>query len=245
MDIQTIFADSDILVLNKPPGVVVNPAESVKEETVFDWIKSGQEWFMPYRDLTDEFSLRAGIAHRIDKETSGILLVAKNPAAFVELQRQFKEREITKTYLAIAHGKLVPSKGQINAPVGRLPWNKEQFGVIPGGKESVTEYEVIKHLKFADAGTVEIFSLVKLFPKSGRTHQIRVHLKYLGFPILGDYLYAGRKVSRDDRNWAPRVMLHAHEIVFTHPATRNQVKFNAPVPPDMQTILDSAEEIIS
>jgi 23S rRNA pseudouridine1911/1915/1917 synthase len=240
MDIQIIFEDQEILVINKPPGIVVNRAESVKEETITDWIFNTQSWFNSFRSGLDEYSLRAGIVHRIDKETSGILLIAKNLECFLELQRQFKEREIQKTYLAIIHGLLVPVKGQINAPVGRLPWNKEQFGVVAGGKEAITEYEAISHLEYIIDQKVEKYSFVRLFPKSGRTHQIRVHLKYLGFPILGDYLYAGRKVSRDDRNWVPRVMLHAAHLICLHPQLKTQIEFDAPIPSDMQQILDNA-----
>jgi 23S rRNA pseudouridine1911/1915/1917 synthase len=243
MDIAIIFEDTDILVINKPPGIVVNQAESVKEETITDWIINSQAWFKQYANLSDEYAKRAGIVHRIDKETSGILLIAKNPLSFAELQHQFKERQINKTYLAIIHGILVPTQGQINAPIGRLPWNREQFGVIPGGKEAITEYEVLKHLEYQIENKCEKYSWVRLFPKSGRTHQIRVHLKYLGFPILGDYLYAGRKVGRDDRNWVPRVMLHAAHLVCLHPTNNNSVEFDAPIPDDMKLILDQAKLI--
>jgi len=173
---------------------------------------------------------RAGIVHRIDKETSGILLIAKTPEAFRELQRQFKEREVKKTYLALVHGKLVPEEGEINAPVGRLPWNTERFGVVPGGKEAVTRYKVVK---------CEDISLVELYPETGRTHQIRVHLKYINHPIIGDYLYAGRKTSRDDRAGdAPRVMLHAWKISFIHPDTHKTLAIESPIPDDMKSIYE-------
>jgi 23S rRNA pseudouridine1911/1915/1917 synthase len=224
MDIPILFEDDAMIVINKPPGIVVNRAESVKGETVQDWVEKTYHIFIDNR---------AGIVHRIDKETSGILLIAKTPEAFAELQRQFKERLIHKTYLAIAHGKLVPDTGEINAPVGRLPWNRERFGIVPGGKESVTRYKVQETW---DKGN-DKFSLVELYPQSGRTHQIRVHLKYINHPIVGDYLYAGRKTARDDRTWAPRVMLHAWKLTCTHPVTQHELAIEAPIPDDMNGII--------
>ena len=220
MNIPILFEDDAILAVNKPPGIVVNRAESVKEETVQDWVEKTYHIFIENR---------AGIVHRIDKETSGILLIAKTPAAFIELQRQFKERIIHKTYLAIVHGTLVPDTGEIRAPVGRLPWNRERFGIVPGGREAVTKFKVIRHK--------ENLSLVELYPETGRTHQIRVHLKYINHPIVGDYLYAGRKTARDDRTWAKRVMLHAWKLTCSHPVTGETLAFEAPIPDDMNSII--------
>ncbi|MCX6793864.1 MAG: RluA family pseudouridine synthase [Candidatus Gottesmanbacteria bacterium] len=220
MNIPILFEDDAMIAVNKPPGIVVNNAESVKIDTVQDWVEKTYHIFIENR---------AGIVHRIDKETSGILLIAKTPAAFAELQRQFKERIIHKTYLAIAHGKLVPDTGEINAPVDRLPWNRERFGIVPGGKESITKYHV--------QGYINDFSIVELYPETGRTHQIRVHLKYINHPIVGDYLYAGRKTARDDRTWAPRVMLHAWKLTCTHPASGEALAIEAPIPDDMNEII--------
>lgn len=224
MDIPILYEDDALLVIDKPPGIVVNRANTVLEKTVEDWVKE------TYHTTID----RAGIVHRIDKETSGILLIAKTPEAFLELQRQFKEREVKKTYLALVHGKLVPEEGVINAPVGRLPWNPERFGVVPGGKEAVTKYKSSKYIVVSSKGMEEDCALVELYPQTGRTHQIRVHLKYINHPIVGDYLYAGRKTSRDDRVWAPRVMLHAWKISFTHPVTGKTLAIEAPIPDDMR-----------
>lgn len=224
-DIPILFEDDAILAINKPPGLVVNRAESVKTETVQDWVEHTYHIFIENR---------AGIVHRIDKETSGILLIAKTPETFGELQRQFKDRLIKKTYLAIVHGKLVPPEGEIRAPVGRLPWNKERFGIVPGGKDSVTKYKVL--LVFSRQSSD--FSFVELYPETGRTHQIRVHMKYINHPILGDYLYAGRKTARDDREWAPRVMLHAKKIVFLHPTTGDTISIEAPMPDDMKKLYE-------
>lgn len=245
MQISILYEDSQLLVINKPPGIVVNRAESVKGETVQDWA----ELTVNSKQLTVNseeerlFVERAGIVHRIDKETSGCLLVAKNPTAFIELQRQFKDRVIKKKYLAITHGAVVPADGEIRAPIGRLPWNRERFGIVPGGKESVTRYKVLsvfsrqpsdKNLK------AESFSLVELYPETGRTHQIRVHLKYINHPILGDWQYAGRKTARADRLWAPRVMLHAFSIVFLHPGSHQELAIEAPIPDDMSRIVNDS-----
>jgi 23S rRNA pseudouridine1911/1915/1917 synthase len=228
MNFPILFEDEAMIAVNKPPGIVVNRAESVKGETVQDWVEKTYQIFIDNR---------AGIVHRIDKETSGILLIAKTPTAFIELQRQFKERVIHKTYLAIVHGTLVPDTGEIRAPVARLPWNRERFGIVPGGKESVTKYKVVQHFERAKGKLSEKYSFVELYPETGRTHQIRVHLKYINHPIVGDYLYAGRKTARDDRTWAPRVMLHAWKLVCTHPVTKNELAIEAPIPDDMNIII--------
>ena len=233
MNLPILFEDNVFLAINKPPGIVVNRAESVKGETVQDWI----EGYLPKEtwdgQTNTDFKERSGIVHRIDKETSGILLIAKTPDAFRELQKQFKERVIHKTYLAIVHGTIAPKVGEIRAPVGRLPWNRERFGIVPGGKESVTRYTVCKVFMKDE----QPFSFIELHPETGRTHQIRVHMKYMNHPILGDYLYAGRKTSRDDRMWAPRVMLHAQKLECKHPITGTPIEIVAPIPDDMSSII--------
>lgn len=261
MNLPILFEDDAMLAVNKPPGIVVNNAQSVKGETVQDWaddylsfprrresalseggsvpVKTGIMSGMTEYDHEKEFIDRAGIVHRIDKETSGILLIAKTVPSFIELQRQFKERIIHKTYLAIVHGALVPDIGEIRAPVGRLPWNRERFGIVPGGRESVTNYKVISHFERPHKKQTEKYSFVELNPETGRTHQIRVHLKYINHPIIGDYLYAGRKTARDDRTWAPRVMLHAWKLTCIHPATGKELAIEAPIPDDMNSIINS------
>lgn len=238
MEIPILFEDDAMLAVNKPPGVVVNNAESVKGETVQDWMAARHDFdTIGQTEETIDFFARAGIVHRIDKETSGILLIAKTPEAFAELQRQFKERIIHKTYLAVVHGTLVPEIGEIRAPVGRLPWNRERFGIVPGGKESVTLYKVVNHFEHIRGKQTAKYSFVELYPETGRTHQIRVHLKYINHPIVGDYLYAGRKTARDDRTWASRVMLHAWKLVCMHPDTKKELAIEAPIPDDMNTII--------
>lgn len=232
MNILILYEDEDLLVIHKPPGVIVNRAESVKVDSLQDWIDERYHF-----SGDDVFVARSGTVHRIDKETSGCLVIAKNAESFVELQRQFKERIVKKSYLAIVHGIVSPKEGEIRAPVGRLPWNRERFGILPGGKEAVTKYKSIKNQELSIKGKKEYLTLVELYPETGRTHQIRVHLKYINHPILGDWQYAGRKTARDDREWAKRVMLHAKNIEFMHPRTRQPVAIEAPVPDDMNNII--------
>lgn len=255
MDIPILFEDDEFLVINKPYGVVVNRAETVQEETIQDWAEKKMRGMrLKTEDTTSDFYKRAGIVHRIDKETSGVLLLAKTESSFLDLQRQFKERSIQKTYRALVHGDVVPPEGEIQAPIGRLPWNRERFGIVPGGKEAITRYKKIRTYTRKDkSGKEEIVSLMEVYPKTGRTHQIRVHFKYINHPLVGDYLYAGRKTSRNDRRSGGiassfggkkssladmkqengRVLLHARSIVFHHPKTGKPLAIEAPIPDDM------------
>lgn len=154
------------------------------------------------------------------------------------MQAQFKNREVKKTYLALVHGDVLPPEGDINAPVGRLPWNRERFGILPEGKEAVTHYRKLQVV--AHHVTGEPVSLVELAPKTGRTHQIRVHMQYIRHPLIGDMAYAGRKTSRTDRTWVTRVMLHAWKLSCTHPVSGIALAFEAPIPDDMNTIIQTA-----
>ena len=152
----------------------------------------------------------------------------------MNLQAQFKERKVDKTYVALVHGHVDVPEGEIIVPIGRLPWNRQRFGVLAGGKEAVTYYKVIKKFE-------KPFTLLELNPKTGRTHQIRVHLKYFNHPIFGDELYAGRKVSRDDRKILERVFLHAQKINFFHPKTGERVDFISPFPYELQSVISYLE----
>lgn len=233
MNIPILFEDADILILDKPAGITVNKSETTKNEiTIQDF---AEEYLQIPNNNSDSFYARGGVVHRLDKETSGILILAKNPDAFYNLQNQFKERTVKKTYTALAHGKIIPEIGEIDVPVGRLPWNRKSFGIIPGGRESKTLYKVLTYFK--NPKNKEILSLLELYPRSGRTHQIRVHLKYIGHPVFSDFLYAGRKTARNDRKILPRVFLHAAKISFNHPVTSANISFESPMPSELSKIL--------
>lgn len=241
-NMKIIYEDDDILVLDKPSGITVNKADTTKGElTVQDFLeerfKTNNAWLTA--DKQSDFFQRAGFVHRIDKETSGILLVAKNPESFTNLQTQFQQRKVEKVYVALAHGDVLSSEGEIAVPVGRLPWNRKRFGVLAGGKEATTKYKVISSLQLPiSKKQTEKLTLLELNPKTGRTHQIRVHLKYFNHPIFGDSLYAGRKTSRDDRQFLPRVFLHAQKIIFYHPKTGERMEFISPLPYELQNFLE-------
>jgi 23S rRNA pseudouridine1911/1915/1917 synthase len=241
-DITVIYEDSDILVINKPSGVIVNKADTTRHElTVQDWLEQGAReacFKKPSLGVESDFYNRAGIVHRIDKETSGILIIAKNLTSFENLQAQFKERKVEKTYIALAHGKIEPLEGEISVPIGRLPWNRTRFGGMVGGRESLTKYKVISNFK-SPAAQNEQLTYLELYPKTGRTHQIRVHLKHINHPIFGDELYAGRKTSRDDRKFLQRFFLHAKKISFFHPKTGKRVEFESPLSSELQNMLDA------
>jgi 23S rRNA pseudouridine1911/1915/1917 synthase len=253
MEPEIIFEDEDLLVLDKPSGMIVNRADTTKEETtlqdfVEEYLKLPK---VPPRAFDHNFKTqdykvqakldfvyRAGVVHRLDKETSGIILIAKTEAAFINLQSQFKERKVQKTYVALAHGKIEPETGEINVAVGRLPWNRKRFGVVADGRESATKYKVLS-IKYSVSGKDrEPLSLVELSPKTGRTHQIRVHLQYIKHPIFADLLYAGRKTGRNDRQLLPRIFLHASKISFFHPKTNRLMTFKSPLPSELKNFLD-------
>lgn len=244
---KIIFEDKYILVLEKPAGMVVNRAETTEGLTVQDWVEKHSEWdweslrAQKVSEGTEDFYKRSGIVHRLDKETSGILLVAKSPEAFENLQKQFKERKVKKKYLALVHGKVEPETGEIRAPVGRLPWNREKFGIIPGGREAVTRYKVIATRDKGGFWVVSRgpLSLLEVIPQTGRTHQIRVHLKYLGHPIVADDKYAGRKTSRQDRKMCPRMFLHASYLGFFHPKSEKWVEFESKLPQDLEKAIEN------
>ena len=248
-----IHEDEDLLVISKPDGITVNRADTTRdEETVQDWSEKKLHIENVSPEISEEekntynspayfawaFQERGGIVHRLDKETSGILLLAKNPDAFAELQQQFRERTVQKFYTALAHGDVTPSEGEINVPVGRLPWNRKQFGVVAGGREAQTYYTTKKRLLLTLDKKKEPMTLLSLEPKTGRTHQIRVHLQYIHHPIFADFLYAGRKASRDDREVLGRVFLHASSITFKHPRTGEKLHFTCPLTPELQNILE-------
>ena len=231
LDPKMIFEDDSFFVVDKPSGWITNEAGNTTTQPVLQtWIKKNFKY-----PLNGDREARDGIVHRLDKETSGILLVAKTSDAFEDLQRQFKERLVSKTYMALAHGRVEQNDGIINEPVGRLPWRRDRFGVLPDGRPAETAYKVISRYILEDLP----FTLLKLSPKTGRTHQIRIHLKHIGHPIVADEFYAGRKTARHDRKWCPRLFLHAHSISFIHPKSKESTSFESDLPEDLRKSLET------
>ena len=236
--ISILYEDDDVLVIDKPSGLVVNRAQSVKGETMQDWTEERFKIHdLRFKNVSQEletlFRERSGIAHRLDKETSGILLLAKHPAALENLLAQFKNREVEKEYIALVHGEVVPKSGSVRAPIGRLSWRHGLFGIMPGGKHAVTHYVVAHIYTYQE----DRYSLLNLKIETGRTHQIRVHLQYIGHPVVGDILYAGRKRSRQARLWCPRLFLHATRLQFTQPVSGERITIEDPLPDELERIL--------
>ena len=242
MEPKIIYQDDSIFVIDKPSGWITNEAETTTTQPVLQsWVRENFDY-----PLKGNGEMRDGVVHRLDKETSGIVIIAKTKEAFEKLQAEFKNREVEKTYIALLHGKLEPETGEIKVTVGRLPWRRDRFGVIAGGRESLTLYKVLRFYPGNNGGhsLVEFFaaerggySLVEFSPKTGRTHQIRIHAKHIGHAIVGDEFYAGRKTSRNDRKWCPRLFLHAASIKFIHPATGEAVEFKSSLSQDLETTL--------
>lgn len=236
MNIPIIFEDDFLIVIEKPTGMVVNKANSVAVETIQDWAEEklqiqSASWRTKSEIPQTEFAARAGIVHRLDKDTSGLLLIAKKEDVFKNLQDQFLNRTVVKKYITLVHGK-VAYEGEIKAPVGRLPWNRERFGILPGGREAITYYKRIELLSYNKG----FYSLLEVSPQTGRTHQIRIHLKYIGNSVVSDPFYAGRKLYREDMKFCPRLFLHAAYIQFTHPDGKN-VSFSCPLPSDLDLVI--------
>lgn len=229
-----MFQDNELFVIDKPSGWITNEAGTTTTQPVLQrWVRENNEY-----PLKGDREYRDGIVHRLDKETSGIILVAKTRHAFETLQSEFKNRQVQKTYLALLHGKIEQETGTIDVSVGRLPWRRDRFGVLPGGRESVSEYKLIKFYPGDRGG----YSLVEFFPKTGRTHQIRIHAKHIGHAIVADEFYAGRKTARNDRKWCPRLFLHASSVKIIHPRTKKEVYFESSLPQDLKLALSEIEK---
>ena len=218
--IDIIYEDEDIAVINKKAGLVVHPAQGHYSGTLVNAI------LYHIKDLSGiNGEIRPGIVHRLDKDTSGLIVIAKNDKAHINLAKMFQEKKIKKTYLAILKGKLTKEKGRIVTQIGRDTDDRKKMTVIKGndrGKEAITNYNVIC--------SNELFTLVRVYIETGRTHQIRVHMKYMGYPILGDMVY-GRKDSEK------RQMLHAYKLEFLHPVTEKPMKFISEIPEDFRKAL--------
>ena len=239
---EIIFEDEFLLVVDKPAGMVVNRAESVGSETVQDWmdkrfkisdLPAGRQG-LGFRNSEDwsVFVKRSGIAHRLDKETSGCLVVAKTPVVLKELMRQFKDREVEKQYVALVHGKLEPLSGSIRLPIARSQKNRKQRMVYFEGKTAESRWTVDRYINGGE------FSLVSIWPKTGRTHQIRVHMKFLGHTIVGDKLYASENEKKRDELVANRHLLHAKGISFTHPVTKEILRVESELADDFKAVIE-------
>ena len=227
--LDVILEDDDLLVLSKPAGQTVNRAETtVNEITLQDEL----EKYFGIKKSEEGIGGRAGIVHRLGKETSRRLLVAKTPEAFEKLQAQYKERTVDKEYLALVHGE-TSADGEIRAPIDRHPKFRRRFEVVEGGRESATSYRREATLKNGE----EIYSYLRVHPLTGRTHQIRVHLRHIGFPVVSDPLYLSDKRLKEDLKFCPRLFLHAASLTFTHPATGARMRFEAELPEDLRGAL--------
>ncbi|OGO19345.1 MAG: pseudouridine synthase [Chloroflexi bacterium RBG_16_50_11] len=220
--LNIIYEDADVLVLDKPAGIAVHPAPGHPSHTLVNAILN----YLPAL-AEDADSVRPGIVHRLDKDTSGLILVAKNRVAQANLSDQFKNRVVKKTYITLVKGKLTPEKGTIEAAIGRDPSHRQRMAIVSEGREARTEYRVIKY--------VGNYTLLEIKPETGRTHQIRVHLAAIGFPVLGDATY-GLKSPR-----FPRQFLHAGKISFLLPSTGARVEFESPLPLDLEQVLREIE----
>ena len=217
--LDVLYEDHHLLVINKPPGLVVHPAPGNWRGTLVSALL--HHWQGPLPGLDPA---RPGIVHRLDKDTSGVLVIAKDPETLTALGNQFRRREVEKQYIAFVWGRLHTRRGTISEPIGRNPAHRTRMAVRRGGREAVTSFEVIACL-----GEI---TMVRLFPRTGRTHQLRVHLAAIGHPIVGDAVYGGAR-GRKDEVLIERQALHAEQIAFRHPATGERMRFVAPLPPDL------------
>jgi len=216
------YEDSHLVVLNKPPGLVVHPAAGHSSGTLVNAL------LHHCRDLAGiGGALRPGIVHRLDKDTSGLMVAAKTDASHQGLQKAMKARKIKRTYLAIARGTFSKTEGRIEGPIGRNPRHRKKMAVTPSGRPAATLYRVIEQFQG--------YSLVELRLETGRTHQIRVHLAHVGRPIVGDTRYASPKKTDPPIG---RQALHACRLSFFHPITGRNLSLEAPLPEDMQKILE-------
>jgi 23S rRNA pseudouridine1911/1915/1917 synthase len=217
--LSVLYEDDWLLVINKPPGLVVHPAPGHWRGTLVSALL--HHWRGPRSGLDP---MRPGIVHRLDKDTSGVLVIAKDAATLADLGAQFRAREVEKQYVAFVWGRLRPQTGTISEPIGRNPTHRKRMAVRHGGREAITAFAVCEHL--------DGVTMLRLFPKTGRTHQIRVHLAAIGHPIVGDAVY-GRSRTRSSAALIQRQALHAERLTLRHPQTGARVSFTAPLTDDL------------
>ena len=230
--LDIVFEDQTILVINKPAGVVVHPAAGIHSGTLANALA------YHFQNLpTKEQHLRPGIVHRLDRDTSGLMVVAKTNEALEHLSDQFRDRSVFKSYLALVHGNLNENSGRIDLPIARDPSNRTRMAIVRSGRSALSIYRVRQRY--------ERFTLLDVELKTGRTHQIRVHLAWLKHPVIGDETYGG---GRDNTIQDPAVrtrvktlrrhFLHAEKLSFNHPQTGDRLEFTSQLPPDLQNFLD-------
>lgn len=222
--LNIIYEDKDIIVINKSQGMVVHPANGNYSGTLVNALL----WHC--KDLSGIGGVtRPGIVHRLDKDTSGLLVVAKNDFAHTNLAEQIKERKVKKQYLTLVHGNVREEKGTIDAPIGRHPIDRKKMAVVAkAGKAAITHYEVLR--RYGN------YTYLLIDLETGRTHQIRVHLSYIGYPVVADPVY-----SSSNRFKLPGQFLHSHKLIFKHPRTGEKLNFTAPLPENLEKVLRTLE----
>lgn len=218
--IHVLYEDNDVLVIDKPKGMVVHPGAGNKQETLVNAL------LHHFKELAASDTDRPGIVHRIDKNTSGCLIVCKNDKAFQEISRQIQDKTCHREYIALVHGIIPHETGTINAPIRRSDKNRQKMDVVENGKPAVTHFEVLK--RFKDT------TLIKCQLETGRTHQIRVHMKYIKHPIVGDDKYAYANTRKDTEGQ----MLHAQKIEFMSPSTKEKISVISPLPEYFEKIVE-------
>ena len=221
--LRVVYEDADLLVIDKPAGLVVHPAPGHPSGTLVNALLA--RWGS-LKGLKGD--LRPGIVHRLDKDTSGLLMVAKSDAAMLKLAAQIKDRRVKKEYLALVQGRLEPAEGRIEAPVGRDPMQRQHMAVVRGGRNATSHYTVERYFSG--------FSLVRVKPVTGRTHQIRVHLAFTGHPVAGDQLYSRQRVPG-----LPRQFLHATRLGFSQPTSGEWLELESDLPADLAAFLAGLE----
>lgn len=221
--LDIVYEDDDVIVINKPQGMVVHPAPGHDEHTLVNALL----YHCPLSTINGTF--RPGIVHRIDKDTSGLLMVAKNDKAHRSLAKQLKDKTNIREYVALVHGRIAEDEGTINAPISRSLKDRKKQAVVKDGRNAVTHFEVLK--RYRD------YTLVKCILETGRTHQIRVHMKYIGHPLVGDPLYGPKKTIKGNGQF-----LHAGKLGFVHPATGKLLIFEAPLPKIFQECLEKLDK---
>lgn len=225
MDLNIVYEDNDVIVLNKPKGIVVHPAPGSTSGTLVNGL------LYHCKDLSGiNGVLRPGIVHRIDKDTTGLLIVAKNDKAHISLSEQLQSKSVSRKYYALVHGVIEHEFGTIDAPIGRDVKDRQKMAVTStNSKNAITHFKVIE--RFKD------YTLVECKLETGRTHQIRVHMQYINHPVVGDEKYSYKKTMKVNGQ-----LLHAHEITFVHPTTNERVTLHAPLPSLFEDVLKELRE---